>query len=180
MKYLINRFVEVTNGFSTETKKWEKVIFRFNILTSWFGCLFAIIAVCGICLTSCTNQEEKEVAKVEKISFEVFDLDDFKENNFYTDPFDLPENYLNSVLLKLGIDTIIDRIALVEFKQDKYYSEYFEHGFMISESKKIPYMLKTYSHDLNIKIEGVVGNYNYFYHDPMIGNYLENLVFEFD
>jgi len=181
MKKIANWFVEVTNGFSTETKEWEKVIFRFNVLTSWFGSLFAIIAVCGICITSCTSQEKDEVAKVEDFSLKVFNLEDFKRSSTYTDPFDLPENQLDSVLLKLGIDTIVSRIASVNFRQSKYFSEYIEHGFIISESKKVPYMLKTYVHEFNISIEGVVGNYSYFYNDPVIeSNYVENLTFEFN
>ncbi|MCF7834624.1 hypothetical protein K9M48_01015 [Candidatus Gracilibacteria bacterium] len=57
MKKLVKWFVEFTKDSSTETKKWEKIIFRSNVLISWFGYLFAIIAVCGLCLTSCTDQE---------------------------------------------------------------------------------------------------------------------------
>lgn len=52
--------MEFTKDSSTETKKWENIIFRANVLLSWAGCLVVIIAVYGICFTSCTTDRKQK------------------------------------------------------------------------------------------------------------------------
>ncbi len=62
MKKIVKWFMELTKDSSTETKKWETLVFRTNVLLSWVGCLVTIIAVCGICFTSCsTTTNEVEI-----------------------------------------------------------------------------------------------------------------------
>lgn len=58
MKTLIKWFMELTKDSSTETKKWENIVFRANVLLNW-GCLAVIIVVYGLCFTSCTPTDRK-------------------------------------------------------------------------------------------------------------------------
>ncbi len=60
MKKITKWFVEFTKD-SSATRN-ENNMFRVNVLASWVGGLFAIIAFCGLCFTSCTNQEEMKKA----------------------------------------------------------------------------------------------------------------------
>jgi hypothetical protein len=70
MKKKLKWFMDLTKDSSTETRRWEIFTLRANILLSWTGCLVAIIAVCGICFTSCTPTDRKasDIKLGEKIS----------------------------------------------------------------------------------------------------------------
>lgn len=61
--------MELTKDSSTETKKWENIVFRVNVLLSWTSCLVSIIVVCGLCFTSCTSdREQKDIELGKRLS----------------------------------------------------------------------------------------------------------------
>lgn len=179
MKQIAKWFMEFTKDSSTETKKWENFIFRANVLLSWAGCLVVIIAVCGICFTSCTSdrkQKDMELGKRLSVlecnqSIELMDMGDY---SYLFDRF----HYANGIVDLGGIEYITqglqqngDMICNLTSKDTTYH---YQVSFYKTEA--LPYQLRVYKAESSpaigmvqyMEIKKVCGRYR---HQVIVGDF---------